>query len=93
MYIASAGLITIAHYMSFIYVEAEKNGPLVESIFDDTDSIQRLGLHLVAQGKRRGSHSSWKTWKNDNSFSSPGKVLEFYNFIKNPGKMGVNLEK
>ena len=27
------------------------------------------------------------------SFSSPGKVLEFYNFIKNPGKMGVNLEK
>ena len=38
----------------------------------------------------RGSHSSWK---NDNSFSSPGKVLEFYNFIKNPGKMGVNLEK
>ena len=40
-----------------------------------------------------GSHSSWKTWKNDNSFSSPGKVLEFYNFIKNPGKMGVNLEK
>ena len=41
----------------------------------------------------RGSHSSWKTWKNDNSLSSPGKVLEFYNFIKNPGKMGVNLEK
>ena len=30
----------------------------------------------------QGSHSSWKTWKNDNSFSSPGKVLEFYNFIK-----------
>ena len=26
-------------------------------------------------------------------FSSPGKELEFYNFIKNPGKMGVNLEK
>ena len=41
----------------------------------------------------QGSHGSWKTWKNDNSFSSPGKVLEFYNFIKNPGKMGVNLEK
>ena len=41
----------------------------------------------------QGSHSSWKTWKNDNSFSSPGKVLELYNFIKNPGKMGVNLEK
>ena len=41
----------------------------------------------------QGSHSSWKTWKNDNSFSSPGKVLEFYNFIKNPGKLGVNLEK
>ena len=32
----------------------------------------------------QGSHSSWK---NDNSFSSPGKVLEFYNFIKNHGKM------
>ena len=41
----------------------------------------------------QGSHSSWKTWKNDNSFSSPGEVLKFYNFIKNPGKMGVNLEK
>ena len=41
----------------------------------------------------QGSHSSWKTWKNDNSFSSPGKVLEFYNFIQNPEKMGVNLEK
>ena len=25
----------------------------------------------------QGSHSSWKTWKNDNSFSSPGKILEF----------------
>ena len=51
MYIASAGLITIAHYMSFIYVEAEKNLDLVESIFDDAESIQRLGLHLVVQGK------------------------------------------
>ena len=51
MYIASAGLITIAHYMSFIYVEAEKNVDLVESIFDDAGSIQRLGLHLVVQGK------------------------------------------
>ena len=38
----------------------------------------------------QGSHSSWK---NDNSFSSPEKVMEFYNFIKNPGKIGVNLEK
>ena len=27
------------------------------------------------------------------SFSNPGKVLEFDNFIKNLGKMGVNLEK
>ena len=29
---------------------------------------------------------SGKPAKNDNSFSSPGKVLEFCNFIKNPGK-------
>ena len=45
------------------------------------------------RGNTQGSHSYWKTWKNDNSFSSPRKVLEFYNFIKNPGKMGVNREK
>ena len=43
--------------------------------------------------RKQGSHSSWKTWKNDNSFSSPGKVLEFYNLLKilengsEPGKM------
>ena len=50
-------------------------------------------LYVHVSNSNQGSHSSWKTWKNDNSFSSPGKVLEFYNFIKNPGKMGVNLEK
>ena len=50
-----------------------------------------VGCQLLAV--TQGSHSSWKTLKNDKSFSSPGKVLKFYNFIKNPGKMGVNLEK
>ena len=43
--------------------------------------------------RTQGSHSTWKTLKNDNSFSSHGKVMEFYNFIKNHGKMGMNLEK
>ena len=48
----------------------------------------RTDIHFmhVYLCQTQGSHSSWKTWKNDNSFSSPGKVLEFYNFIKNPGK-------
>ena len=54
--------------------------------------VAQSGKYSMCNGEQ-GSHSSWKTWKNDNSFSSPGKVLEFYNFIKNPGKMGVNLEK
>ena len=40
-----------------------------------------------SETRTQGSYSSWKTWKNYKSFSSPGKVLEFYNFIKNPGKM------
>ena len=33
----------------------------------------------------QGSHNSWKTWENDKFFQS-WKILEFYNFIKNPGK-------
>lgn len=52
MFLASAGLIAIAHYMSFIYVEAEKNSSLIESILDDTESVQRLGLHVMSQGKK-----------------------------------------
>ena len=27
----------------------------------------------------QGSQHTWKTWKNDDSFSSHGKIMEFYN--------------
>ena len=47
-----------------------------------------LAIAPYKRGNVQGSDSSRKTWKNDNSFSSPGKVLEFYNFIKNSGKNG-----
>ena len=49
--------------------------------------VQILITQFKTQYTKQGSHSSWKIWKNYNSFASPGKVLEFYNFIKNPGKM------
>ena len=41
----------------------------------------------------QGSQCTWKTWKNDDSFSSHGKIMEFYNFAKYHGKMGKILEK
>ena len=41
----------------------------------------------------QGSQCTWKTWKNDDSFSSHGKIMEFYNFAKYHGKMGKTLEK
>ena len=50
-------------------------------VFKGIGTLQGGPYHI-----RQGSHSSWKTWKNDNSFPVHGKVLEFYNFIQNPGK-------
>ena len=41
----------------------------------------------------QGSQHTWKTWKNDDSFSSHGKIMEFYNFAKYHGKMKKTLEK
>ena len=29
------------------------------------------------QDTSQGSHSTWKTWKNDKSFSSHGNIMEF----------------
>ena len=33
----------------------------------------------------QGYHSHWKTWKNERSFSSQGKVREFLIFTKKSG--------
>ena len=40
----------------------------------------------------QGSHSSWKTWKNGDSFSSLEKSWNFLIFAKYPGKMRLTLE-
>ena len=40
----------------------------------------------------QGSHSSWKTWKNGDSFSSLEKSWNFVIFDKYPGKMRQTLE-
>ena len=40
----------------------------------------------------QGSHSSWKTWKNGDSFSSLEKSWNFVIFAKYPGKMRQTLE-
>ena len=34
----------------------------------------------------QGSHRHWKTWKNETTFSSQGKVREFWKNIKKSGK-------
>ena len=41
----------------------------------------------------QGSQCTWKTWKNDDSFSSHGKIMEFYNFAKYHGKRGKPQKK
>ena len=35
----------------------------------------------------QGSHSTWESWKNDESFSSHGNITEFLNFEKYHGKI------
>ena len=45
----------------------------------------------VATGKQ-GSHSDWKTWKNQKAFSSQGKVGEFWSDWKSQGKSHKILE-
>ena len=45
-----------------------------------------------AKRLQQGSHSSWKTWKNGDSFSSLEKSWNFVIFAKYPGKMRQTLE-
>ena len=50
MYILSALLLGVSHYMSFLYVEAEKNTPNASCILDEPECVQRLGFNLAIQG-------------------------------------------
>ena len=47
----------------------------------------------TSEGNVNDLQGSQCTWKNDNSFSSHGKIMEFYNFAKYHGKLGKTLEK
>ena len=47
---------------------------------------------MFATRLQQGSHSSWKTWKNGDSFSSLEKSWNFVIFAKYPGKMRQTLE-
>ena len=88
--IVNCSLLIYYYNVSNCYIFCAENCYSVSSIYIIGS---RKGGPACGPSPFQGSHSSWKTWKNDNSFPSPGKVLEFYNFIKNPGKMGLNLEK
>ena len=35
---------------------------------------------MIPLHDKKGSHSTWKTWKNDSSFSSHGIILELENY-------------
>ena len=51
MYIVSGLLLGLAHYLSFLYVEAEKAADSSQptSVFEDPEGIQRLGLNIAVQ--------------------------------------------
>ena len=49
-------------------------------------------MSLLSTSLSQGSHSSWKTWKNGDSFSSLEKSWNFVIFAKYPGKMRQTLE-
>ena len=49
-------------------------------------------LRIIDIGNGQGSHSSCKTWKNGDSFSSLEKSWNFVIFAKYPGKMRQTLE-
>ena len=59
---------------------------LVSTIFSSFSTLGRCARHP------QGSHSSWKTWKNGDSFSSLEKSWNFFIFAKYPGKMRQTLE-
>ena len=51
MYIVSAGLFALCHYLSLKFIEVEKSAePGNVSCLEDAECIERLGLHLAAQG-------------------------------------------
>ena len=62
----------------------------------DTSSINSsdspVTSSLGCRNYFQGSHSSWKTWKNGDSFSSLEKSWNFVIFAKYPGKMRQTLE-
>ena len=49
------------------------------------------GSLLQSEGlSSHGSHKDWKTWKNETTFSSRGKVREFYpKYWKSQGILGI----
>ena len=49
MYLVSCSLLGLAHYLSFLYVEAERAASHTDYTFEQSTSIQRLGSHLLAQ--------------------------------------------
>lgn len=58
MYIVSGILLGIAHYLSFLYVEAEKSNYVLaqakgneshKPLLEDSNMVLRLGSHLAAQ--------------------------------------------
>ena len=48
---------------------------------------------VVFCSARQGSHLDWKTWKNGKTFSSQGKVREFWTDWKRQGKVKENHTK
>ena len=61
-------------------------------IMQNTEDISVRAIHTERQCGVQGSHSSWKTWKNGDSFSSLEKSWNFVIFAKYPGKMRQTLE-
>ena len=49
MYVVSTAMLLGAHYLSRVYVEAERSAKGPESVFEDIDCVQRLGAHVAAQ--------------------------------------------
>ena len=54
--------------------------------------LQSKNQSTALLAAHQGSHSSWKTWKNGDSFSSLEKSWNFVIFAKYPGKMRQTLE-
>ena len=48
---------------------------------------------LLGECTQQGSHSTWKTWKNESTPGKPGNIMEFWKINKYQGKVTWNLEK